>query len=378
VARALAVRQAGGIVRIALVIGTLGRGGSERQIVEFVRSTHPRHAQCAVICLGEEGELAGQVREVGADVIALGGERLASPRVLARLARVLRRERFDVVYALLFWAYCLALPLAALIDPSACRVQGRRSLPDVDVPRKRIHRSLRAIANRCSHGVIANSLGVATAVASREPTLAGRIWVVPNGVRPHDHGTGSSDGNVRIVCVANLMPYKGHLTLLAALSYLPPGGWSVLLVGDGPEQEAVAKAIDANGLRERVIMRGREDDVPSLLSGSDIAVLPSLSEGMPNAVMEAMAHGLPVVATDVGGVRSLLGSGAGTIVAPGDAEGLGGALKHLIENPSVRREMGEIGRDLVRRCLSIEAMRDGTLNALQSIRRQSRESAERH
>jgi glycosyltransferase involved in cell wall biosynthesis len=94
---------------------------------------------------------------------------------------------------------------------------------------------------------------------------------------------------------------------------------------------------------------------------------------MPNAVLEAMAHGIPVVASDVGGVRSLLGSGAGIIVAPGDDQALADALRRLIDDPSLRAEMGDKGRGLAQGSLSVEAMRDATLSAISDIReRQSR------
>lgn len=365
VAGALALDQA--FVKIVLVIGTLGRGGTERQIVEFVRAAHPKHASCTVVCLGSDGPLAGEVRAAGASVIALGGERIASPRVVVRLARALRRARPDVVYAMLFWGYTLALPLAALVVPRASRVQGRRSMPDVDVPRKKRHEGLRALANLCAHGAIANSIGVGSAVAVSESALAGKIWIVPNGIRIAESPPRRENTEATIVCVANLIAYKGHATLVAALDLIRECGWSALLVGDGPERDSLVHSLHAVGLQDRVRLLGSREDVGAVLASADIAVLPSYSEGMPNAVMEAMAHGLPVVATDVGGNRSLLGSGAGILVAPGDENALAGALRSLIDDRRARREMGEVGRDLTARLLGVDTMRDATLNALREI-----------
>jgi glycosyltransferase involved in cell wall biosynthesis len=358
-------------MKIAIVIGTLGRGGSERQILEFVRAAHPAHAHCTVVCLGKEGPLAEQTRETGASVIALGGERLASPGVLLSLGRALRRERPDVVYALLFWGYTLALPLATVVVPSASRVQGRRSLPDVDVPRRKLYVGLRRLANLCTDGVIGNSIAVASAAAAAEARLAGKIWVVPNGIGRVQTTLPKRSTDVTIVCVANLIAYKGHATLLEALTRMPSEGWSVLLVGDGPERESLLHAIGTKGLRDRVTLLGGRDDVHALLDSADIAVLPSYSEGMPNSVMEAMAHGLPVVATDVGGNRSLLGSGAGILVPPGDDLALAQALRGLLDNPHARREMGDTGRDLAERALGVDVMRDRTLSAMREIRRAS-------
>ena len=360
-------------MKVAFVIGTLQRGGSERQIVEFVRAAHPDHAECVVICQGQEGPLASEVRATGAKVIAIDLEGSRSLRGigqfahgLGRLAKALRAEQPDVVYAFLFWGYSIGVPLAALVVPRACRVQGRRSLPEVDVPGRSIFLGLRRITNRYTHGAIANSLAVGGAVARHEPALAGRLWVVPNGVR----GVGRRsrpDGSLTIVCVANLKPNKGHATLLGAVSRLRSDGWSLLLVGEGPERSNIEQMIASANLRERVMMLGGRVDVHDILNTADIVVLPSYSEGMPNAVLEAMAHGVPVVASDVGGVRSLLGSGAGIVVPPRDVSALTNALQRLIDEPSLRSNMGEKGHELTNGSLSVDAMLKATLSAISQI-----------
>jgi len=93
--------------------------------------------------------------------------------------------------------------------------------------------------------------------------------------------------------------------------------------------------------------------------------------------LEAMAHGIPVVASDVGGVRSLLGSGAGIVVAPGDDQALTDALQRLIDDPSLRDDMGEKGRELTRGSLGVDAMREGTLTAISDICEQRRDRVRR-
>lgn len=364
-------------MKLVLVIGRLERGGSERQVVELVRAAHPDHAQCVVICLGDEGPLAGEIRAVGANVLALGAQRLYDPRALWRMARTLRRERPDVIYAFLFWGYSISLPLAALAAPRACRIQARRSLPDVDVPSRSIFRRLRWIADRCSHGAIVNSIAVGSAIARHEPVLNGRLWVVPNGVRSTAHRPRPVGADLTIVCVANLIPYKGHATLLEAVHRLRPRGWSLLLVGEGPERESIQRLIASANLQEQVCLLGRRLNVHDILDAADLLVLPSYSEGMPNAVMEAMAHGIPVVASDVGGIRSLLGSGAGTVVAPGDEKALAEALQRLIDDPSLRAAMGAKGRALTHGSLGVDAMREATLSAISDICELRRDRARR-
>ncbi len=268
-------------MKLALVIGGLQPGGSERQLVELVRGSHPQRAQCLVICLGQEGELADEIRAAGARVISLGARRLYDPRALWLLGRVLRRERPDVVYAFLFWGYSVALPVALLVVPHAIRVQGRRSLPRSDVPRAGWMEPIRGVADRLADAAIANSIAVGSAVAANEPALRGRIWVVPNGVRNHRRVPRVGGEDIVIVCVANLIPYKGHATLLEAARSLPPAGWRLLLVGDGPERGRLAQTVAATGMTGRISLLGRRSDVNEILRRADIAVLPPTPRACP-------------------------------------------------------------------------------------------------
>jgi L-malate glycosyltransferase len=247
----------------------------------------------------------------------------------------------------------------------------------VDVPRWSIFRGLRRIADRCSHGAIVNSLAVGSAIARHEPVLSGRLWVVPNGVKSMAKKTRPTGARLTIACVANLIAYKGHATLLGALRQVRPHGWSLLLLGEGPERGSIERMIASANLQEQVFMLGRRSDVHDILDAADLVVLPSYSEGMPNAVLEAMAHGIPVVASDVGGLRSLLGSGAAIVVEPGDDQALADALQRLIDDPSLRKEMGEKGRELTRGSLGVHAMRDATLRAVSDICEQRRDRVRR-
>ncbi|MCS7230249.1 MAG: glycosyltransferase, partial [Candidatus Kryptonium sp.] len=85
-------------------------------------------------------------------------------------------------------------------------------------------------------------------------------------------------------------------------------------------------------------------DIPNILSQSDIFVLPSRWEGLPLTIIEAMMAGLPVVASNVGGVSELVDNGVtGFLVPPGNVEVFVDALKTLVDNESLRQEMGKAG-----------------------------------
>jgi len=103
---------------------------------------------------------------------------------------------------------------------------------------------------------------------------------------------------------------------------------------------------------------GLRRDMPALLDAADGFVLASAWEGMPLAVGEAMAMEKPVVATDVGGVRELVGE-AGVIVPAGNPEALAQAMLALMQTtPEARCSLGRAARERIQRQFSLDAKAD--------------------
>jgi glycosyltransferase involved in cell wall biosynthesis len=83
----------------------------------------------------------------------------------------------------------------------------------------------------------------------------------------------------------------------------------------------------------------------AVLEASDVFVLPSHAEGVPMAMLEAMAFGLPVVTTAVGGIPDVVTDGReGLVVSPGDIDELRQALQTLVDNESLRLDLGRSAR----------------------------------
>jgi glycosyltransferase involved in cell wall biosynthesis len=103
--------------------------------------------------------------------------------------------------------------------------------------------------------------------------------------------------------------------------------------------------LDNAGLGNRLKRLGYRGDVHAVLAAADIFVLPSYFEGLPMSVIEAMLTGLPVVASDIAGPREQVVDGeTGFLVTVRKAEPLGAALRQLVQDPDLRRRMGDAGR----------------------------------
>lgn len=169
---------------------------------------------------------------------------------------------------------------------------------------------------------------------------------------------GLAEDEVLIAWVGRLVPVKDPLTLVRGLARLADTGtsWKCWISGEGPLEGALRELIRGEGLDERVELRGHVAEIPGLMRTADLFVLTSRNEGFGRVLLEAMASGLPVVATDVGGVPTVLMKGkAGILVAPGDPEALAAALRPLISSEEERRRWADAGRNAVRSAFDLQS-----------------------
>jgi glycosyltransferase involved in cell wall biosynthesis len=351
---------------VYLLIGQLGLGGTEKQIVLLADGLRARGIEVCVLTMFTGGPREQALRKVGVPVVHLRFSRLhpalgAAGNVVAfaRLVRLLRRERPDVLHAFLLHSYLIAAP-AARIARVPVLVAGRRSLGDFKQGRRLLLR-LERLANRATDLLIANAHAVAMDTKENERVPVGKISVVYNGL-PGDAFIACQPASIEtelpvLLCVANLKEYKGHRYLLEAAALLRAEGRSCTLVlaGEGPERPALERQARELGLDVRLL--GACAQVGPLLTRADVFVLPSLHEGMSNAVMEAMAAGRPVVATAVGGTTELLRD-RGILVPPRDAPAMASAIEALLADPARGASLGATARDWSRAKLGVEQMVD--------------------
>lgn len=108
----------------------------------------------------------------------------------------------------------------------------------------------------------------------------------------------------------------------------------LIIGGAGPSERKLKSLVKSQGLEERVFFSGHVDDCYGFLADLDVFVLSSLWEALPFSILEAGMMKLPVVATDVGGVREVIDSSTGWLVAPGDKTGLSSALVECLSDRS--------------------------------------------
>jgi glycosyltransferase involved in cell wall biosynthesis len=170
---------------------------------------------------------------------------------------------------------------------------------------------------------------------------------------------GLGEDRIVITSIGSLIPQKNYGMVLEAaekvVRSVPDARF--LIVGDGPlKKELVGKA-HRMGLREHVIFTGRREDIPSVLSATDIYVNSSLFEGLPFTILEAMAAELPVIATTVNGnSEAVKDNETGLLIPAGDTDALSDGILFLIRTPRARKKFGDKGREYVRDSYTISKM----------------------
>nr|WP_246286240.1 glycosyltransferase [Microbacterium pseudoresistens] len=133
-----------------------------------------------------------------------------------------------------------------------------------------------------------------------------RDWITQHPAARDDFraSIGIPEDHSLAVAVGGLNRLKGHRFLLSAVMSMPKT--SLVLVGDGPERDALHAQARNQGIADRVHLLGVQQDAWRWAAVADVVVQPSAHEGLPVTLMEAVALGTPVVATDVGGVGELI------------------------------------------------------------------------
>lgn len=156
-------------------------------------------------------------------------------------------------------------------------------------------------------------------------------------------GLDTRAGEVIVGTIAGLRAVKGLDLLVEALALTPPQ-IRLVIVGEGPEREAIASTARRLGVADRVLMPGFLSDPYRYAGLFDVMALSSLSEQQPIAVMEAMAAAVPVVAPPVGDVREMLSPENRPFIVERDAAELAGAMATLAADKPLRQRIGKANR----------------------------------
>ncbi len=351
--------------RILFVITTSDFGGTESYLLRLVSGLDRQAFEPIVLSLCPAGRIGREIAALGMRVESFGMAARPKPHQLLaavwRLRRFLRREKIELVQALLYRANVVAATAVKLAGRRIPLVTGQRSL----IP---AGRGRDALLQRFTRGwadkVVAVSQAVAAELAATEKIDPGKVLVIQNGIdlerfrigadeekqrrETARQAWGASENDLVVGAVGRLHGPKGleYLVQAFALAKSEEPRLRLVIAGDGPERENLENL--ARDRRIEVLFLGYQTDPIPLYPGFDIYALPSLAEGSPNALLEAMACGRPAIASRVGGVpEAAIDGESGILVEPRNPAALAKALLDLAKDPPRRNALGRAARERV-------------------------------
>ncbi len=160
--------------------------------------------------------------------------------------------------------------------------------------------------------------------------------------------------------VAPLRNGKGHRYLIEAMTLLSRPGAELVIVGDGPQREALRHQVRTLGLGSRVRFAGAQQDVVPWLRALDVFALPSHAfEGVPQALLQAMAVGIPCVTTDAGAIGEVaIHDATALLVAKQNAVALAAGIERLLDAAALGARLSWSARERAQTRFGIDPMLD--------------------
>lgn len=177
---------------------------------------------------------------------------------------------------------------------------------------------------------------------SAKNKIPGRGYVIPNSL-PFEVAdkNGSFTTFYRILMVGRLVPVKAYHRIVSLAKFLKEKyiNWKIEIYGDGELKSELSSLFESEGL-DNVVIAAPVKDIRSKYLKSDIFISTSLHEAMPMVFLEAFSCGIPVVSYDNEGSQSLVLPGGNGFIVSSEEE-LSSAVQYLIENPEIRKKMGQ-------------------------------------
>lgn len=279
--------------------------------------------------------------------------------IVLHLRRIIRDEKIDLVHTHGVRAGILG-QMAALAAGSPRVVA---TIHNSQNPRDRFFiffRLVQGFLNRiATNHIITVSKALKDEVRSYEWTPAHKITVIYNGINPDDYkrepllslSALGLTGDLPVVgTVARLEPKKGIRYLIEAVPLIEReyGPVYCLIIGDGPERNALEERVRQMKLTERIKFLGFQKDIQRLIQLFDVVAVPSIQEGLSIFCLEALASARPVVASAVGGIPEIIRDGqTGILIHPADPGALARGVVSLLSNRELAQKLAIQGQQLV-------------------------------
>jgi glycosyltransferase involved in cell wall biosynthesis len=343
-------------VRLTFVINSLAAGGAQRVVIDLMAQLTARGHEVTLVTYSRKERDHFSV-PAGVDRIQLNllwNSRnllhgLQSNLVRLRLLRTtLLQSRPDVVVS--FIDLTNIMTLVSMIGTGVPVVISERIHPKFyEIGRQ--WRFARQLTYFMCAALVVQTRDIAQ--WARRVVPRARIRVIPNAA-PASRSSATCPPREKVVlAVGRLNVQKGFDLLLEAFaeSGVWRDDWRLVIVGEGPERNALEKIAEDLRIASHVELPGEQSSADDWYQRCGIFVLSSRYEGFPNVLLEAMANGCPAIAFDCpSGPRDILDpSGDGLLLPAEDGTALAAAIARLCTDSALRNKLGDAARSVQKR-----------------------------
>jgi glycosyltransferase involved in cell wall biosynthesis len=350
-------------LRILWLIDSLGPGGAESLMPSLVEHLDAHGVQSRVCVLQSRlgNPIAGELVKRGIAVDLIQVDNLHSINQILRLFRYIRRFHPDIIHTQLETSDILGSIISRVSGiPSVC------TLHTLSAPsKKRTSRLRKKLHNLCLRLFCDKIIAVSDVTRQHFIKLgisSNKLITLYNGIDlTRFNNTGIlpnvrkilldlNEDDIVLITVAVLREPKGIQYMIRAFSSLLDkfSNAHYVIVGDGEYRKPLEELARTLGVADRVRFLGYKENIPELLSTSNLFVFPTLNDALPTVLLEAMATGLPIVASEIGGVPEILvHEKNGLLVPPANVSCLIDACDRLLSDRKLASRLSEAGREVI-------------------------------
>ena len=332
-------------MKVLYVLNSLDMGGAEKLVVDIMCKLKNDEIDLYVLNRNANNmALTNRVKEAGIRILNCGVDSNKSVKHIKWLMK--NMNSYEVVHSHLSYSQYY-VSVAAILKT---KVSAKLITTEHSTNNKRMNRAVfkkieKVIYSKYDSIVTINQ-GTYDSFLKWQTTLRNKLKVINNGVDLERYQNNSDieikDGK-NLIMVAAFRREKNHRILIEAMRNLETN-FKLKLVGGGDTEvvNEVKQLVKQYALEKRVEFLGIREDIPRLLSKSDMFILPSKWEGFGLVAIEAMAAKIPVIASDVEGLASVVG-GVGKLFNPASSSELATCIRSVSEDKTLRKTMIESG-----------------------------------
>ena len=328
-------------MKIIFTLASLGSGGAERVVSLLANKMDEMGHKVEIICLKYD-DVYYQTND-SIKVVYGKGQAKNNLSELYWLRKHILQEKPNVVIAFTEGVYCFTI--AALLGTKIPVIASERLDPSAMTwKRNLLKRLLLPYANWLVVQTRTIKEYFPKRIQKKTSVILNPVSLTPSPSPKGEGSIQSEEKKNRIISVARLFPQKNQEMMIRAFAKIANDypEWELVIYGEGPLRDKLEDLVSSLHLQEKVSLPGRTEHVTEELQKSKIFCLSSDYEGMSNSMIEAICMGLPIVSTKVSGTDELIKDGVnGYLVEIGDEAGMALALKRLIQDEELMKQMGE-------------------------------------